>query len=60
MKTHSPNFLLVTLLGLILISCAAQPRFCPEPSEQNKVKVIREKEDQKTDEAQTVYSEKRS
>jgi len=48
------------LLSLILVSCAAQPRFCPEPLKQKKDKVIREKEDQKTDEAQTVYSEKRS
>jgi len=60
MKMCSRNFLLITLLSLILVSCAAQPRFCPEPLKQKKDKVIREKEDQKTDEAQTVYSEKRS
>jgi lipoprotein Spr len=60
MKTLSTNFLLVALLGLILISCAAQPRFCPEPPEQKKEKGIREKETQRTEEAQTVYSEKQS
>jgi len=60
MKMHSRNFLLVTWLSLILISCAAQPRFCPEPPEQNKEKGIREKEIQRTEEAQTVYSEKQS
>jgi len=60
MKMRSQIFLLVILLSLILISCAAQPRFCPEPAAKRKDKEVRKEKTQSNEEAQSVYSEKQS
>jgi lipoprotein Spr len=60
MKMHSRNFLLVTLLSLILISCTAQPRFCPEPAAKRKDKEVGKEKTPSTEEAQSVYSEKQN
>jgi lipoprotein Spr len=59
MKILSLNFLLVFLLSIILIGCAAQPRFCPELA-QSKGKEAKKEKSQNTEETQSGYSDKQS
>lgn len=60
MNVHSRNLLGIILLSLILASCTAQPRFCPEPTVQRKDKEGRGKEARRATEESSSYSEKHS
>ena len=60
MKICPQHFLLITLVSLVVISCAAQPRFRSEPVEHKKNKTILEEELQKTEETQSVNEENKS
>jgi lipoprotein Spr len=58
-RIHSRNFLPVICFSLVLISCTAQPRFCPEPVPR-KGKDVEKIETQNTRQVQSESSEKRS
>ncbi len=61
MKTISQQYLLITFLSLILVGCAAQPRFRSEPVESKKSKaVLVEEETQKTEETELPHAERKS